>query len=113
MSKDNTMDTAPEIEDDLNTTAPQSKPAPWSMPEPVYRQTSGKLPQGYAKSVDSEMSSDEIISVPPNNSSDSDPVPASRPFNPTLKIILVVLGLVGMIAFLVVFLTVIYFFLLR
>ena len=101
----------PTIEDDLNTTAPQSSPAVWKMPEPVFRKTSGKLPQDFLKDG-------VAVASPENSIPPASPVggaaiesePQVEPRNPTLKLMLVLLGLVAMVAFIVVFLTVIYFF---
>ena len=118
MALDEVTNTSPEIDDDLNTTAPQSKPAPWSMPEPVYRRTSGKLPQGYAKAMESEPSSPEILSASTEVSSDSHPpvpapAPVVKPKSSVLKMLVLVLALAAMIGFIAVFLTVLYFFFLR
>ena len=103
----------PVVEDDLNTTAPQSKPEAWKMPEPVFRRTSGKLPQGFEKiaGIPSEQSQQSEISG--SSAQPANLTPDPKPRNPILKIIVVVLGLVAMIAFLVVFLTVVYFYFLR
>ena len=120
------MDDKPGVEattladDDLNTTAPQSQPTPWRMPEPVFRKTSGKLPEGFERNYGGavadapEASSDGDSRV----SSSADDNPSNSYVEPTpkssiLKILLVVLGLAAMTAFLVVFLTVVYFFFLR
>lgn len=96
------------IDDELNTTAPQDKPQIWKMPDPVFRKTSGKLPKGFEKSIDfpeAEPDPDPAIVQ-----SQAYATPEPQPSNPTLKIVLVVLGLIAMIAFIVVFLTVLYFF---
>ena len=105
----------PAIEDDdLNTTAPQSPPDAWKMPEPVFRKTSGKLPPSFVK--DAATSTVSENSTPPNETGAQELPPVgldaspAKPNNPTLKVILVLLGLAAMIAFLIVFLSVIYFF---
>lgn len=107
----------PKIDDDLNTTAPQSEPEAWRMPDPVFQRTSGKLPESYARDVQAFPSVE--TSVPPaepSSSAASDeqaPAPDIEPKSSVLKLILVLLGLAAMTAFLIVFLTVIYFFFLR
>jgi hypothetical protein len=100
-------------DDDLNTTAPNPEPEVWKMPEPVFQCTSGKLPQGYEKEVMAFSSAE--ASVPPSSSA---PVPAApepviKPKSSALKLMLVLLGIGAMVAFLVVFLTVVYFLFLR
>ena len=108
------------IEDDVDTTIPNMKPDAWAMPEPVFRRTSGKLPQGFERNYGT-------VVPAPAEPTDGDKAPAGEPGtastsssyvepthnNPTVKIILVVLGLAAMIAFLVVFLTIVYFLFLR
>ena len=103
----------PAVDDDLNTTAPQSEPEPWKMPEPVFRRTSGKLPQGFEKDIHFSSSEAEQSEAPGNLPHEAYRAPEPAPRSPVLKIVLVVLGLVAMIAFLVVFLTVVYFYFLR
>src|SRR5688572_21095424 len=104
---------APVIDDDVNTTAPQSSPVAWRMPEPVFRQTSGKLPQGFEKNYAAEDSPDPDPPAADMSVGMSDSIAEPRPGSSILKIILVILGLTAMIAFIVVFLTVVYFFFLR
>ena len=96
------------MDDDINTTMPQPKPQVWKMPEPVFRRTSGRLPKGFVKE-----SSDEPVSVeePPATIASIEVEP--KPKSPVLKMIVVGLALAAMIAFLIVFLTIIYFFFLR
>jgi len=105
-------------EDDIDTTAPSpryvdnSDPGEWKMPEPVFRKTSGKLPTGFQKKFET----DDTTSPPPTISSDGAvaiPSTEPRPKSPTLKIVAVALALAAMVAFLVVFLSVVYFFFLR
>ena len=105
-------------DDDLNTTAPSPRPEAWKMPEPVFRRTSGKLPRGYEKNyVPSGTSSAETVAENEANErvAGSAETPSTTyvepaPKHPTVKLLLVFLGLAAMIAFIVVFLTVVYFF---
>ena len=107
----------PAIEDDdINTTAPQSQPDEWQMPEPVFRRTSGKLPQGFAKPVEADDAvNNSVPPVEPAAQPSAAPIspPVIGPKSSLVKMILVLLGLGAMIAFIVVFLTVLYFFFLR
>jgi hypothetical protein len=113
---DNANGVAQTVDEDLNTTAP-NPPVKWQMPEPVFRKTSGKLPQGCEK--DCEKAKAERAGPGPSNDASpetsnietSDPEP--KPKGSTLKLLLVLLGLAAMIGFLIVFLTVVYFFFLR
>ena len=106
------------IEDDeLSTTAPNPPDENvWKMPEPVFRRTSGKLPESYAKETAENGLGEN--SEPPN-APPAQPVaaavvsPEPKPKNPALKIALVALGLGAMIAFLIVFLSIVYFLFLR
>ena len=102
----------PTIEDDINTTAPQSKPAEWKMPDPVFRKTSGHLPQGFEREFFPAPSPEEDSKSEPN---DPNPTPYTEPEpkSPVLKILLVVLGVAAMIGFIAVFLTVVYVMFLR
>ncbi len=106
----------PAIEDDdLNTTAPNPVGESWKMPEPVFRKTSGKLPQGFEKRSLEE----GVITLEPepgNTNSTIQPSMSAEPPRPksgTLKLIVVALAVAAMIAFIAVFLTLIYFFFLR
>ena len=104
------------IEDeDLLTTAPSPQPSVWKMPDPVFRKTSGRLPEAFENLKPPVQSSpDETPQNEPSENVTNDPIaPTSyvepRPKSPTLKIVVVVLGLAAMIAFIAVFLTIIYF----
>lgn len=91
-------------DDDINTTMPQPKPDVWKMPEPVFRRTSGRLPKGFVKEVAS------VDETPPTISSTYvEPKPKSH----VLKLVVVGLAIAAMIAFLIAFLTILYFFFLR
>ena len=102
-------DNIPVIDDELDTTVPQSDPPAWKMPEPIFRRTSGKLPKVLAE---------ENRSVPSSELHDTPEAPALaapevRPKSSALKLVVVVLAFAAMIAFLIVFMTVLYFFFLR
>lgn len=99
-----TPNTIEEYDDEINTTAPQDKPATWKMPAPVFRKTSGRLPKDFEKRTN-----DVKITEAPEGFSSSD----AEPKSPILKIVVVALAILAMIAFLLVFLTVVYFFFLR
>ncbi len=110
---DNPNSVALSDDDDLNTTAPSPRSDVWKMPEPVFQQTSGKLPTGYERtySADPTPATESATANEPTGADigiadAADP----KPKNPTLKLVLVLLGLAAMIAFLVAFLTIIYFF---
>lgn len=109
----------PAIEDDdLNTTAP-NPPHEWQMPEPVFRQTSGRLPQGFEKHLENaraqhaasnpEPSKEVVDEISKTDTSNAEPKPKSS----TLKLVLILLGLAAMVGFLIAFLTLVYFFILR
>ena len=104
-------DNVEEFDEDINTTAPQEKPAPaaWTMPAPVFRKTSGRLPKHFEKRA-GEMGAVNISDADQTSASS---IPEPRPKSPTLKIVVIALALAAMIAFLVVFLSVVYFFFLR
>jgi len=104
-------------DEDLNTTAPNPQPSVWQMPEPVFRRTSGKLAQDFEKNyAPAAEAAPPVDPMAPSVSVD-DPNPTPhiepKPSNPTVKMVLVLLGIVAMIAFIAVFLTVVYFFFLR
>jgi hypothetical protein len=99
-----------EFDDDINTTAPQDKPATtWTMPAPVFRKTSGRLPKAFENRLEKVDAVQPDLERDPTSTADTEPKPKSH----TLKIVVVALALAAMIAFLVVFLTVVYFFFLR
>ena len=97
------------IDDDINTTMPQPKPEVWKMPEPVFRRTSGRLPKGFVEEPTRERVS--VEEEPPATIASI--VVEPKPKSPVLKIIVVGLAIAAMIAFLIVFLTIVYFFFLR
>lgn len=105
-------DNVEEFDDDINTTAPQDKPGTWKMPEPVFRKTSGRLPKAFENRVD-EVGAVQIASEPDESSNSVASYSEPKPKSHTLKIVVVALALAAMIAFLIVFLTVLYFFFLR
>jgi hypothetical protein len=99
-------------DEDINTTAPQPEPEAWKMPEPVFRKTSGRLPKGFDKPFEFDpepqalSNETEEPSVPPVTVLTPEP----RPKSPALKLLVVILALTAMVAFLVVFVSIIYFF---
>lgn len=104
-------------DDDLNTTAPNASTDAWKMPEPVFRKTGGKLPQGFEKTYEPDLAASAepaAVNDTPVVDLEAGNIPASiaepKPANAKLKLLLVFLGLAAMIAFIVVFLTVLYFF---
>ena len=103
-------------EDDLTTTAPNIKADAWSMPAPVFRKTSGRLPESFVKHTPvippSEISETPDTSEAPNLLTPNPPVEAG-PKSPTLKIVVVALAVAAMVAFIALFLTVVYFMFLR
>ena len=107
-----TQDKVEEFDDDINTTAPQEQPVAWKMPAPVFRKTSGRLPKDFEKRS-GEVGAVKIITEPSEPSNPDASYSAPKPKSHALKIVVVVLALAAMIAFLIVFLTVVYFFFLR
>jgi len=106
-------------DDDLDTTAPNPEPAAWTMPEPVFRKTSGRSAEAFESLAPPVPSSAEGSSQNDASGNASDapiappPYVEPKPKSPALKIALIVLGLAAMIAFIAVFLTIIYFMFLR
>ena len=78
------------------------------MPEPVFRKTSGRLPESFVRKAEPVTDRE---SDPADSSIPSSPEP--KPRGPVLKIVVVALALAAMIAFIAAFLTVVYFFFLR
>ena len=103
----------------------------WQMPEPKFQQTSGYLPQGYIESAGFAGSAPAAAAAPamvPAFSPGADvepqpdlsellaehPVPVTAPApvserSSGARIVMILLGLLGMVAFLAVFLGVIYY----
>jgi hypothetical protein len=105
---------AADDDEDLTTTAPNARPNVWKMPDPVFRKTSGRLPKTFEREYFTEASTQESPKLPAEvDDPNSTPVNESGPQSSTLKILLVVLGVLAMIAFIAVFLTVVYFMFLR
>ena len=120
--------TAQANEDDVNTTPPnppaKDSKTGWSMPEPVFKKTSGYLPQGYEKlfpqtSVDDSNSTAEMpaADVEPqpdiaDHTDDAEPgsgaVAAAPKKSSGLKMVFMILGVLFAIALVVVFIAVIY-----
>ena len=114
--------TNPDVDPDQVTTASSPRPDVWKMPDPVFRRTSGRLPQGYEKELanaraeaaaEQHTTPDQPPSaaVIPTTSENPNPQPATD--RSAVKLILVLLGIAAMIAFIAVFITVVYFFFLR
>ncbi|HUR99166.1 MAG TPA: hypothetical protein VMZ26_13955 [Pyrinomonadaceae bacterium] len=97
-------------DEDLTTTAPNPQPNVWKMPDPVFRKTSGRLPKAFEREYFTEAPTQE--NPKPAAASDVNPPNHTEPApqSPTLKIVLVGLGVLAMIVFIAVFLTVVYFF---
>ena len=103
-------------EEELSTTAPNPRDSEWKMPEPVFRKTSGRLPQGFAEELETltRERAAKITGAEPNFPPTPAAIPSeTTPNNPTLKLVLVFLGIAGMIGFIAVFLTVVYFLFIR
>ena len=116
IDEDDELSTTPPnpIEDDLTTTVPNVQfENVWKMPAPVFRKTSGKLPQGYERDVMGFAGESPDPAVAPVTPAPIASSPEIKPKGSTAKLMLVILGLGAMIAFLIVFLTVIYFYFLR
>ena len=101
-------------DEDLSTTAPNPRPEVWKMPDPVFRKTSGRLPRSFEREYFTESATQESpkpvdASGGADNAPDIEPPPKSS----AVKILLVLLGVAAMVAFLIVFLTVVYFMFLR
>ena len=119
-------------EDDVNTTPP-NPPAKdtktgWSMPEPVFRKTSGYLPQGFTDKFDqtpvplkngdsestAEMPAPEIGPQPEIDSSETPKVSAASvqtapKKSSTAKVVFMVLGVIFALGLVALFIAVVYF----
>lgn len=93
-----------ETDDDLETKIPDIKPAEWKMPDPIFRKTSGRLPESFVQKHQPVVEPDgDAPSV----------LPKAEPKSAALKMVIVAIALAAMIAFIAVFLTVVYFLFLR
>jgi len=109
-----TADSAVQAAEDegLNTTVPNLDVEVWKMPEPIFRKTSGRLPKPFESKFDpADAATPDAPVIDPPSSAVQAPEP--RPKSPALKLVIVALALAAMIAFIAVFLTVVYFFFLR
>lgn len=130
---------APASEADTAQPNPPEKRADgWEMPEPKFQQTSGYLPQGYldqaglaaapapAQTASPVTSPDveapaEAVSVEPQPDLDigepfmtpAAPLPAVKQRSTGARVGMILLGVVGMIAFIAIFLAVIYYLFIR
>ena len=116
-------------EDDVNTTPPnppaKDGKAGWSMPEPVFKKTSGYLPQGY-ENLFPQAAVDDSNSTAEMPAADVEPQPeiaehagdvvsangvvtAAPKKSSGLKLVFMILGILFAIALVVVFIAVIYF----
>ena len=107
-----TTDNIQEFDDDIDTTVPQETPSPWKMPAPVFRKTSGRLPKDFVRHI-GDVGAVNVIPEPDESSNAVASYAEPKPKSHTLKLVVLGLALAAMIAFLVVFLTVVYFFFLR
>jgi len=102
-------DNVEEFDDDIDTTAPQDKPAVWRMPAPVFRKTSGRLPKDFERHIGEV----NVVAEPDESSNAVASYSEPKPKSHALKLVVLGLALAAMTAFLIVFLTVVYFFFLR
>ena len=138
MNEDERGDPLPNSELDTTVPNPSAAVPPpaggWQMPEPKFQQTSGYLPQGYidnvafaanapapgaaavAPAMAPAFSPDADVEPQPDLAEQlaehSPPAPVPAPVNQRssgARIVMIVLGLLGMVAFLAVFLGVIYY----
>jgi hypothetical protein len=100
-------------DEDLSTTAPNPRPDDWKMPDPVFRKTSGRLPKNFEREYFAEPDTQDSPKPPTSGVVDPAAEPEPTPRSPALKIVLLVLGLLAMITFIAVFLSVVYFMFLR
>ena len=135
MNDDRSGGAAPASEaDTIQPNAPENKGG-WQMPEPKFQQTSGYLPQGYLEKagLDGGSAGDEPVpaamtagDVPPAPAGVEEqpditeqleagptvaplPTPAAKERSTGARIVLIVLGLLGMVLFIAVFLGVVYY----
>jgi len=123
-------DEAPPVTNE-NVEVPVATPAQWVMPTPVFRESSGYLPQGFEKlygqsdgsaatavaaAVAVETPSADEVEVQPQPDvseeviyAEPEPPAPVKTRSTTMRIILLVLGLLAMAAVIVAFLAVIYF----
>jgi hypothetical protein len=116
-----------------NVEVPAAAPGHWIMPKPVFRQSSGYLPQGFerqygrsdgatatataaAAAVATEGPSVQEVEVLPQPDvtevvtyATAEPAPPPKTRSRAMRITLIVLGLLAMAAFITIFLAVIYF----
>ena len=101
----------------------------WRMPEPVYRQTSGYLPQGFEKQFPQNSHEPDTVPMPPGGAAPDAPAAVepqpdlievlaaeppiapvvARPGRSGLSIVLIVVGLLAMAAVVVGFLILVYY----
>ena len=134
MNDDRSGGAAPASEaDTIQPNAPENKSG-WQMPEPKFQQSSGYLPQGYVESTGMDGGSAGDEAAPAAPAGDVPPAPAGVEPQPELteqleagptvtpppapavkerstaaRVIMIVLGLLGMILFIAVFLGVVYY----
>src|SRR5688572_22425262 len=97
--------------EELDTTAPSPLSEEWKMPAPIFRSSSGRLHKDVEqKAAVSFSSAEDLASLPlaatPEVQAHAEPHPKSA----ALKFVVLALALGAMIAFIILFLTVIYFF---
>jgi hypothetical protein len=104
-------DELPIVDDeDIDTTTPQSKNETWTMPEPVFRKTSGRLRKESETPVDNgEAESSSSVSPDVVAHALTEPKPKS----PTTKIVLVALAVIALAVFVIALVTIVYFLFLR
>lgn len=111
----------------LPTETPKREPkGEWKMPEPIFRQTSGKLPEGFEKKVFEEGPAAATQTAPTPAPAEIQPQPdvseefthaelfdeqegETPPKRTGMKLVLAILGVLGMIALALIFLAVVYF----
>lgn len=119
--------------DTIQPDAPENKGG-WQMPEPKFQQTSGYLPQGYLEKASLDGRSEGDVVPPaepagdlPPSAADIEPQPeiseqleagptvvpppaaAVKERSTAARVVMIVLGLLGMILFIAVFLGVVYY----